>query len=212
MFHSQASSLVCCGMMGGEVDQYYWPCGVQWVSGRPWMVGATEREPSRTFSNGNELSRNASNVSTIRQNIQHGLWGTQDGSAVFSSSVFIMKMCLLSWLDAHVMRIPTNRENAAASQAAVHNIEEKIEMIGLEQGGWKEEGMDNRAVWLLNRQFEEMLFEAAKHSESPWIFSLRMSRALDLHIYFAPLFGLITCTSRGRMLFCNRHDEITEES
>lgn len=47
-------------------------------------------------------------------------------------SVFIMTICLRSRLDAHFLRIPTNREKAAALQDTVLIIGDKIKIIDLE--------------------------------------------------------------------------------
>lgn len=66
-------------------------------------------------------------------------------TAVWQSlSVFIETMCSRLWLDAHVLHIPTNRESAAAPQAAVHNIDDN-QNDWLVLGGMREEKYGQRA-------------------------------------------------------------------
>lgn len=84
-----------------------------------------------------------------------------------SSSVFIMIICLRSWLDAHDLQINTISENVSASQTAVYNSDDEIKMIGLEQERWKEKDMEDGTVRQRNQQFEKMLFEAATHNDGP---------------------------------------------
>lgn len=131
------------------------------------MLGGTEREPFGTISNDNRLLQNASIVITIpKKNSMAGREFTTVWQSL-SSSVFIDTMCLRLWLDSHVLDILTNRRNFVASQATVHNIDDKIETIGLEQEKWENEGMNDGLVCLLNQYFKEMLVEAAIQSDSP---------------------------------------------
>ncbi|BBN16354.1 hypothetical protein Mp_7g05660 [Marchantia polymorpha subsp. ruderalis] len=80
-------------------------------------------------------------------------------------AVFIMTMCLRSWMDAKILKVPANRAIAAAIESTdkenpTDEIEDVINQLEIEQDCWYEEVFDDGVVQTLNSQFEEMLFES----------------------------------------------------
>jgi hypothetical protein len=76
-----------------------------------------------------------------------------------SSSIFIPTMCLRSWMDAGILKLPVNRAQAAADAAAAHaaqdtartdDLEAAIAQMEIEQDDWQEEILDDGVVQMLN--------------------------------------------------------------
>jgi hypothetical protein len=86
-----------------------------------------------------------------------------------SSSIFIQTMCLRSWMDAGILKLPMNRVQAAADAVAARtaqdtaladDLEAAIAQIEIEQVDWYEEILDDGVVEMLNNQFEDLEFES----------------------------------------------------
>jgi hAT family C-terminal dimerisation region len=86
-----------------------------------------------------------------------------------SSSIFIQTMCLRSWMDPGILKLPVNRAQAAADAAAVgtaqdtalaDDLEAAIAQTEIEQDDWYEEVLDDSVVQMLNNQFEDLVFES----------------------------------------------------
>ncbi|CAM6015769.1 unnamed protein product [Sphagnum balticum] len=80
-----------------------------------------------------------------------------------SSSVFIMTMCLRSWMNAGILKVPVNRAQAAAAlgQDSANNVESVIQELEEEQEDWDEEILDDGVVQMLHNQFANLVFEAS---------------------------------------------------
>ncbi len=65
-----------------------------------------------------------------------------------SSSVFIMTMCLRSWMNASILKVPTNRAQAAAilGQDDTNNVESIVQELEEEQEDWDEEIIDDGVI------------------------------------------------------------------
>jgi hAT family C-terminal dimerisation region len=86
-----------------------------------------------------------------------------------SSSIFIETMCLRSWMDAGILKLPVNRAQATADAAAARaaqdtalarDLEAAIAQIEIEQDDWHEEILDDGVVQMLKNQFEDLVFES----------------------------------------------------
>jgi hAT family C-terminal dimerisation region len=86
-----------------------------------------------------------------------------------SSSIFIQTMCLRSWMDAGILKLPVNRAQAAADAAAARaaqdiavadDLEATLAQIEIEQDDWYEEILDDGVVQMLNNQFEDPVFQS----------------------------------------------------
>jgi hypothetical protein len=80
-----------------------------------------------------------------------------------SSSVFIMTMCLRSWMNAGILKVPTNRAQAATAlgQDSANNMESIVQELEEEQEDWDEEILDDGVVQMLHNQFADLVFEAS---------------------------------------------------
>ncbi len=80
-----------------------------------------------------------------------------------SSSVFIMPMCLRSWMNADILKVSTNRAQAAVAlrQDDANNVESVIQELKEEQEGWDEEMLDDGVIQMLHNQFADLVFEAS---------------------------------------------------
>ncbi len=79
-----------------------------------------------------------------------------------SLSVFIMTMCLRSWMNAGILKVPANRAQAAAAlgQDGANNVELVVQELEEEQEDWDEEILDDGVVQMLHNQFADLVFEA----------------------------------------------------
>jgi hypothetical protein len=86
-----------------------------------------------------------------------------------SLSIFIQTMCLRSWMDAGILKMPVNRAQAAADAAAARaaqdtaladDLEAAIAQIEIEQDDGHEGILDYGVVQMLNNQFEDRVFES----------------------------------------------------
>lgn len=76
------------------------------------------------------------------------------------SLVFIMTMCLRSWMDVEILKVPANRAIAATigfidKDNPTDEIENVVNQLEIEQ-----DVFDDGAVHMLNSQFEELVFES----------------------------------------------------
>jgi hypothetical protein len=80
-----------------------------------------------------------------------------------SSSVLIMTMCLRSWMNAGILKVPANRAQAAAAlgQDGTNNVESVVQELEEEQEDWDEEILDDGVVQMLHNQFANLVFEAS---------------------------------------------------
>jgi hypothetical protein len=122
------------------------------------MVDGAKRRVSCTLPDGSRLPWHACNVNAIKTREQHG--GT------LSSSVFIQTMCLRSWIDARVIKVPSNRAKVAADiekalgDGAIASVAVIFDQIAVEQDHWEDEVLDDGVVELMNSQFERFVLEA----------------------------------------------------
>jgi hypothetical protein len=82
---------------------------------------------------------------------------------LLSSSMFIMTMCMRSWMNAGILKVPTNRAQAATAlgQDGANNVESIVQELEEEQEEWDEEILDNGVVQMLHNQFVDLVFEAS---------------------------------------------------
>ncbi|CAM6073743.1 unnamed protein product [Sphagnum tenellum] len=73
-----------------------------------------------------------------------------------------MTMCLRSWMNADILKVPTNRAQAAAAlgQDGANNVESVVQELEEEQEDWDEEVLDDGVVQMLHNQFADLVFEA----------------------------------------------------
>ncbi|CAM6073756.1 unnamed protein product [Sphagnum tenellum] len=73
-----------------------------------------------------------------------------------------MTMCLCSWMNAGIPKVPTNRAQAAAAlgQDGANNVESVVQELEEEQEDWDEEILDDGVVQMLHNQFVDLVFEA----------------------------------------------------
>ncbi len=83
-----------------------------------------------------------------------------------SSSVFIQTMCLRFWIDARVIKVPSNRAKVTADiekalgDDATASVTAIFDQIAVEQDHWENEVLDDGVVELMNSQFEHFVLEA----------------------------------------------------
>ena len=82
-----------------------------------------------------------------------------------SSDIFVKTMCLRSWMNLDVIKIPRDRQKAAltglgstqpAPDESIDEVNEVVCMIEREQEEWVEEVLDDDVVGMLNVQFDNM--------------------------------------------------------
>ncbi|CAK9234776.1 unnamed protein product [Sphagnum troendelagicum] len=73
-----------------------------------------------------------------------------------------MTMCLRSWMNADILKVPTNCAQAAAAlgQDGANNVESVVQELEEEQEDWDEEVLDDGVVQMLHNQFADLVFEA----------------------------------------------------
>jgi len=78
-----------------------------------------------------------------------------------SSSVFIMTMCLRSWMNVDILKVPANQAQATATlgQDDTNNVESVIQELEEEQEEWDEEILDDGVIQMLHNQFADRIFE-----------------------------------------------------
>ncbi|CAM6059074.1 unnamed protein product [Sphagnum tenellum] len=69
-----------------------------------------------------------------------------------SSSMFIMTMCMRSWMNADILKVLTNRTEAAATlgQDGANNVESVVQELEEEQEDWDEEILDDGVIQMLH--------------------------------------------------------------
>ncbi len=79
------------------------------------------------------------------------------------SSVFIMTMCLRSWMNANILKVPVNRAQAATAlgQDGANNVESVVQELKEEHEDWDEEIFEDGVVYMLHNQFADLVFEAS---------------------------------------------------
>jgi hypothetical protein len=81
-----------------------------------------------------------------------------------SSAMFVMTMCLRSWMGANILKVPTNRQQVATALIMIGSdlplVESVVEQLELEQNDWDEEVLDDGVIQLLHQQFDDVVFEA----------------------------------------------------
>ncbi|CAM6025662.1 unnamed protein product [Sphagnum balticum] len=79
--------------------------------------------------------------------------------------VFIQTMCLRSWIDASVIKVPSNRAKAMADiekalgDGATAGVVAIFDQITVVQDHWEDEVLDDRVVELMNSQFKHFVLE-----------------------------------------------------
>jgi hypothetical protein len=71
-------------------------------------------------------------------------------------------MCLRSWIDACVIKVPSNRAKAVAEMEKVlgDSVAAIFDQIIIEQDHWEDEVLDDGVVEMMNSQFERLVCEA----------------------------------------------------
>jgi len=79
-----------------------------------------------------------------------------------SSSVFIMTMCMRSWMNVGILKMPANRAQVvtALGQDGANNVESVVQELEEEQEDWDEEILDNGVIQMFHNQFVDLVFEA----------------------------------------------------
>jgi len=82
-----------------------------------------------------------------------------------SSSVFIQTMCLRSWINARVIKVPSNQAKVVADieafgDGATVNVAAVFDQIAVKQDHWEDEVLDDGVVEVMNSQFERFVLEA----------------------------------------------------
>jgi hypothetical protein len=74
-------------------------------------------------------------------------------------------MCLRSWIDAKVIKVPSNRAKVAPDiekalgDGATASVATIFDQIAVEQDHWEDEVLDDGVVELMNSQFERFVLE-----------------------------------------------------
>jgi hypothetical protein len=78
-------------------------------------------------------------------------------------SVFIVTMCLRSWMNVDIFKMSANRAQAAVAlgQDGANNVESIVQEREEEQEDWDEEILNNGVVQMLHNQFADLVFEAS---------------------------------------------------
>ncbi len=78
-----------------------------------------------------------------------------------SSSMFIMTMCLRSWMNVGILKVPANRAQATAAlgQDGTNNVESVVQELEEEHEEWDEEILDDGVVQMLHNQFVNLVSE-----------------------------------------------------
>jgi hypothetical protein len=75
-------------------------------------------------------------------------------------------MCLLSWIDKGMIKVPSNQAKATAdiekalNDTATAGVAAIFYQIAVEQDHWEDEVLDDGVVELMNLQFESFVLEA----------------------------------------------------
>jgi hypothetical protein len=79
-----------------------------------------------------------------------------------SSLVFIMTMCLRSWMNVSIFKVPANQAQAtgALGQDGTNNVESVVQELEEEQKDWDKEILDDGVVQMLHNQCADLVFEA----------------------------------------------------
>jgi len=80
---------------------------------------------------------------------------------LLSLLVFIMTMCLRSWMNAGILKVSANRAQAtiALGQDGTNNVESVVQELEEEQEEWDEEILDDGVIQMLHNQFADLVFE-----------------------------------------------------
>lgn len=124
-----------------------------------WWSARMEILPAHYKMAMNYLGTPATSTPSQRVNSVTGREFTSSRQSL-SSSVFIMTMCLRSWMDVEILKVPANRAIAATigfidKDNPTDEIENVVNQLEIEQ-----DVFDDGAVHMLNSQFEELVFES----------------------------------------------------
>jgi hypothetical protein len=153
------------GGNGNEVDQYL-SIGIVQSSGfidiLSWWSAQKELLPGRYQMAMDYHGTPATSTPSERVNSAAGREFTCTRQSL-SSSVFIMIMCLRSWMNASILKVPANRAQAATAlgQDGANNVESVVQELEEEQEDWDEEILDDGVVQMLHNQFADLVFEAS---------------------------------------------------
>jgi hypothetical protein len=75
--------------------------------------------------------------------------------------MFIMTMCLRSWMNVGILKVPANRAQATAAlgQDGTNNVESVVQELEEEHEEWDEEILDDGVVQMLHNQFVNLVSE-----------------------------------------------------
>jgi hypothetical protein len=133
------------------------------------VVVCPEERTTGALHRDHGLPGNSGDVYPVGARQQRGGSRIHERTAVAISVDFIQTMCLRSWMDAGILKLPVTRAQAAADASAARAAQDTalagdqvaaIAQIGIEQDDWYEEILDNGVVQMLNNQFEDLVFES----------------------------------------------------
>jgi len=154
--------------IGDEVEKYL-SLGVvtssSFIDVMEWWTARKDMFPAHYQMVADYLGMPATSTPSERVNSMAG----REFTAVrqpLSSSVFIQTMCLRSWIDTRVIKVPSNRAKVAADiekalgDGTTTSVAAIFDQIAVEQDHWEDEVLDDGVVELMNSQFERFVLEA----------------------------------------------------
>ncbi len=154
--------------IGDEVEKYL-SLGVvtssSFIDVMEWWTARKDVFPAHYQMATDYLGTPATSTPSERVNSMAGREFTATRQSL-SSSVFIQTMCLRSWIDARVIKVPSNRAKVAVDiekalgDGATANVAAIFDQIAVEQDHWENEVLDDGVVELMNSQFKRFVLEA----------------------------------------------------
>ncbi|CAK9267976.1 unnamed protein product [Sphagnum jensenii] len=154
--------------IGDEVEKYL-SLGIvtssSFIDVMEWWTARKDVFPAHYQMAADYLGTPATSTPSKRVNSMAGREFTTVRQSL-SSSVFIQTMCLRSWIDARVIKVPSNRAKVATDiekalgDGATASVAAIFDQIAVEQDHWEDEVLDDGVVELMNSQFERFVLEA----------------------------------------------------
>jgi hypothetical protein len=154
--------------IGDEVEKYF-NLGVvtssSFIDVMEWWTAQKDVFPAHYQMATNYLGTPITSTSLERVNSMAGHEFTI-ARQLLSSSLFIQTMCLRSWIDARVIKVPSNQAKVAADieKALGDDVTVSVvaifDQIAVKQDHWEDEVLDDGVVELMNLQFERFVLEA----------------------------------------------------
>jgi len=154
--------------IGDEVEKYLSLGVVTWssfIDVMEWWTARKDVFPAHYQMAADYLGTPATSTPSERVNSMTGREFTA-ARQLLSSFLFIQTMCLRSWIDTRVIKVPSNQAKVAADiekalgDGATISVATVFYQIPVEQDHWEDEVLDDGVVELMNSQFERFVLEA----------------------------------------------------